>query len=364
MSAQLRQLILSNIRNLDAVDLNFGAKFNVFTGPNGSGKTSLLEAIYLLGVGRSFRAKSLQQIISFGEEQCLVRAKVRPFGDLESDGIWLGVKKGLNGDAQYRVGVNVEKSAAELTRLLPIQLIDVNSHLLLEGGPDYRRQFVDWGVFHVEPTFLQAWRMMKRALEQRNSALKLRQMPAEVWNQSFISYAQTVDEFRRAYVTRFDLVLRPMLRQLLNISDLEIRYKRGWSEDQSLAAALEATRSLDMACGYTNRGPQRADIEVLLDGRPAKTVLSRGQIKLFVCIMLLARAQTLSDASASVFLIDDLHAELDKDSCGLFIETINNLGCQVFITGIEEDLLKARLQGCNTHLFHVEQGCITEAGGY
>jgi len=359
MVAQLRQLILSNIRNLGALDLKFSNKFNVFIGPNGSGKTSILEAIYLLGVGRSFRARSIQQVISFGEDQCLVRAKVNHSEDQESDGVWLGVKREFNGETQYRVGEQIEKSSAELTKLLPVQLIDVNSHLLLEGGPNYRRQFIDWGVFHVEHTFLQSWRHMRRALEQRNAILKQRQMPPEVWDEAFIKYAQIVDEARATYIKRFSEVFGQMLQRLLNITGVELRYQRGWSDDKDLRAALSSTRSLDLACGFTNRGPQRADLEVFLDGRPAKAVMSRGQLKLFVSIMLLARAQMLKETSSSVFLIDDLNAELDGASCEVFIEAVNDLGCQVFITGIEEDLLKARLQGHVVQMFHVEHGCIS-----
>lgn len=354
MVAQLRHLVLSNIRNLDAVDLKFGSKFNVFIGPNGSGKTSLLEAIYLLSIGRSFRARSMQQIISFGKDECLIRAQVND--------VWLGVKRGLTSEAQYRIGEQVEKSSAELTKILPVQLIDVNSHLLLEGGPNYRRQFIDWGVFHVEHSFLQDWRHMRRALEQRNAILKQRQKPPEVWDAAFVKYAMAVDAARRAYIQRFELVFAQMLQQMLNITEVELHYQRGWSDDRELSEALAATLSLDLTYGYTSRGPQRADVEVLLEGRPVKAVLSRGQLKLFVSIMLLARARMLEETSSGVFLIDDLNAELDKTSCGLFIEAIDSLGCQVFITGIEEELLKARLQGCVAQLFHVEQGCVSSGG--
>ncbi len=358
MAAQLNQLIVSNIRNLSAVDLNFGSQFNVFTGANGSGKTSLLEAIYLLGIGRSFRAASLQQVISFGFQQCVVRAKILRNDD--QNGLWLGLERSLDGSTQYKVGGNNETSAAELTKVLPIQLIDVNSHLLLEGGPSYRRQFVDWGVFHVEHSFLQNWRLMQRALKQRNSALKARQVPAEIWNEAFVKYSEAIDIARLGYIQRFSTVFLGLLEQMLGLKGVEMRYNRGWSQEQTLNAVLRDTIQRDLLYGYTTRGPQRADLEVLIDNRPAKEVLSRGQMKIFVCIMLLARAKLLQDAQSGVFLIDDLHAELDKHSCSLFINAIKDMGCQVFITGIEAELLHERLHGCNTHMFHVEHGTIKE----
>jgi DNA replication and repair protein RecF len=360
MSAQLNQLILSNIRNLGDLDLSFGPQFNVFVGANGSGKTSLLEAIYLLGVGRSFRARSIRQIISFGSEQCLIRAKVGSHDENEQSSIWLAVERTLAGDPQYKIGGQLEKSAAELTKALPVQLIDVNSHLLLEGGPNNRRQFIDWGVFHVEHSFLQNWRLMRRALEQRNMALKQRQTPAAVWDEAFVKYATLVDTARNEYIQRFSKIFLLMLQDMLGLTTVELQYNRGWSREQELQAALEDSKYVDLAHGYTHRGPQRADLEIVLGGKLAKDVLSRGQIKIFVCIMLLARAKLLQDTRSSVFLIDDLHAELDKNSCGLFIEAIKAMGCQVFITGIDGASLLERLHDCAIRMFHVEHGVIRE----
>lgn len=356
MGARLNQLIVSNIRNLSALDLSFSPQFNVFTGVNGSGKTSLLEAIYLLGIGRSFRAKSLRQVIAFGAQQCLVRANV----EVDDSDIWIALERSIDGSIHYKVGGQPEKSAAELTKVLPVQLIDVNSHLLLEGGPIFRRQFVDWGVFHVEQSFLQNWRHMQRALEQRNSALKANKVPPELWNEAFAKYAEAVDAARFAYIERFSTVFLALIEEMLGLKDVELRYNRGWSQEQDLRLVLRDSIHSDLQLGYTTRGPQRADLEVLIGNRPVKEVLSRGQMKIFVCIMLLARAKLLQNEQSGVFLIDDLHAELDKHSCSLFITAIKQMGCQVFITGIEAEMLQKRLQGCTTHMFHVEHGKITE----
>lgn len=361
MCAQLSQLILSNIRNLPRVDIVLGPKFNVFTGLNGSGKTSLLEAVYLLGVGRSFRARSIQQVISFGEKECLLRAKVETNGEASRNSTWVAVERSLSGAAQFKIGGQVEKSAAELSKLLPMQLIDVSSHQVLEGGPDNRRQFIDWGVFHMEHTFLSNWRFMRRALQQRNCALKQRQHPADSWNEIFIKYALLVSASRVRYVERFKQALMPMLQEMLGLTDVVIRYEQGWPQDQELHVSLAATANLDLVCGFTARGPHRANLVVTIAGRPIKEVLSRGQLKVFVCIMLLARAKLLNNAQDCIFLIDDLHAELDKHSCGLIINAIKAIGCQVFITGIDANSLIERLSDSVVKLFHVEQGVIRQA---
>lgn len=358
MITQLNQLILSNIRNLAETDLKFGSQFNVFIGSNGSGKTSFLEAIHLLSVGRSFRARSMQQVVAFGADKCVIRAQVNASSDLDDSNVWLGAVRGISGSAQYKIGEQTEKSASELSKKLPVQLIDVNSSMLLDGGPVFRRQFMDWGVFHVEHSFLDNWRLMSRALEQRNASLKSKQIPGRAWDDAFVKYANAVDVARRSYLERYCTIFACMLRELLNLSNVEIRYMRGWSNDRELAEVLRSSINFDVSCGYTCRGPQRADLEVLIDSRPAKHVLSRGQMKIFVCIMLLARAKLLKGSRSSVFLVDDLHAELDKESCELFVAALKSLNCQAFITGIEADLLKSSLRECDTQMFHVEQGCI------
>lgn len=357
MCVQLNQLIIANLRNLTTVDLHFGPQFNVFVGANGSGKTSLLEAIYLLGLGRSFRARSARQFIAFGAKNCLVRANVSMSNF--PDGIWLALERFADGNGVYKVGAEEEKSAAALAKILPSQLIDVNSHLLLDGGPQNRREFMDWGVFHVEHNFLQEWRALQRTLLQRNMMLKQRQAPT-AWNEAFARYAAVVDHARDAYINKFKQEFLQLVVKMLGLKWVELRYNRGWSEEHELPEVLQKSLASDLQYGYTTKGPHRADLEILIGGRPAKEVLSRGQMKIFVCIMLLARAKLLPSTQKGIFLVDDLHAELDKQSCGLLIQALKAMGCQVFITGIEAGPLLERLEVGATNMFHVEHGKIKE----
>jgi len=151
----LGSLSFDGVRNLTSVSLDCHSKANIIYGANGSGKTSFLEAVFLLGRGRSFRHRDLRLVISRGVDQLVVTGKVaRPDN---SSSHQLGVSRSSKGGFEARCNGKNLASAAELAAELPIQLVDAHSFSLLEGGPLQRRQFIDWGVFHVEHGFANLW---------------------------------------------------------------------------------------------------------------------------------------------------------------------------------------------------------------
>jgi len=168
---QLNSLSISNLRNLHSIHLDLHPHFNIICGENGSGKTSLLEAIHLLSTGRSFRAKQAKQIIRFGQKACLVAGAVSSMSDT-GRATRIGVERLLSGGIKIRVAEQDCTSIAELAKNLPLQLINSESYCLLEASPQYRRQFLDWILFHVEQSFFPVWQRFKRALQQRNAALR------------------------------------------------------------------------------------------------------------------------------------------------------------------------------------------------
>lgn len=351
MTTEISQLTLSKFRNIDSCELEFHPKFNLLIGANGSGKSSVLESIYLLGAGRSFRARSAQQYINFDHNSCLVRAKVNEK--------WLAVQRSQDGAAEYRLADKVCNSAAKLCKHLPVQLLDVNSNQLILGGPEYRRQFIDWGLFHVEHDFLHSWRALQKALKQRNAALRHGMPPGDYWDNVFVEHALEVDRARRSYIKRFQSECVAWVEQNLGCKDLSLLYHSGWDDDLSLTEALQASRNAELAAGHTLIGPQRADLEFRLEGKLAREVVSRGQLKLLVSLLLLARAKLLNEQQASVFLLDDMHAELDSDNCGVLLRELNAMPAQVIIAGIEYKPLQALLSGKEHRMFHVEHGRIS-----
>lgn len=337
---------------------------NIFSGLNGSGKTSVLEAIHLLGMARSFRGNSVKSLITHGEPSCVVFGMA---SGPEAGGVGqtLGVQRGLAGEALLKVGGSPVKSVAELVQHLPIQVINSDSFQLLTGPPGARRQYLDWGVFHVEHRFMGQWQRFQRCIKQRNKLLrhgKISDGELAVWTRDLAASGSAIGEYRRSYFKllspRFvDIVaqLAPSLGE-----GMELRYHQGWERQSSYAAALENSIRTDTEQGYTHVGPQRADIRVLFRDRLASDTLSRGQQKLVVCALKLAQGQLMAQQGkgSCTYLVDDLPAELDQEHGRLVCESLASMGAQVFITCIDQADIAAVWPSDQpgAALFHVEQG--------
>src|SRR5271156_2642002 len=183
----LRRLQVTDFRCLQSAAVDLDSRFTLISGANASGKTSLLEAIYVLGRGRSFRTRRLEHLIRRGSDRFVVFGEVESFDrrvSLGVEGSAAGVRARLSG---AKVG-----SLAELALWLPVQIIDPEIHRLIEEGPSRRRRFLDWGVFHVEPRFVDDWQRFQQTLKQRNAALKSRQPRAVVsaWEGDLVRHGE------------------------------------------------------------------------------------------------------------------------------------------------------------------------------
>jgi DNA replication and repair protein RecF len=362
----LTRLSVTAVRNIDTVTLHPSPRINLLTGLNGSGKTSLLEAIHLLGLARSFRSTRLQPVIQHEKPACTVFAEVSCLGRQSRS---LGVTRSRDGEYLIRIDGQTIRSAAELAEILPLQLINPDSFRLLEGSPKQRRQFMDWGVFHVEHQFLQVWQRFQKSLKQRNSLLRRGRIPRSAldpWEVELVAVAEKIDSFRQAYLARLKPVFEAALARLVDLDGLTLSYYRGWDRERALQSILDAQFERDMQLGYTQAGPQRADLRLRLNGQNAVDVLSRGQMKLVVCALKIAQAKLLeqNDRLADcVFLVDDLPSELDARHRGALCTLLEELGCQVFITGVEaEQLASSWREETPLAMFHVEHGHIVQTG--
>ncbi|WP_263263631.1 DNA replication/repair protein RecF [Pseudomonas sp. RIT-PI-S] len=359
----LSRVSVTAVRNLHPVTLLPSPRINILHGANGSGKTSVLEAVHLLALARSFRSTRLQPVIQYDQPACTVFGQVK----LEHERLCnLGVSRQRDGDFLIRIDGENAKSAAQLAELLPLQLINPDSFRLLEGSPKVRRQFLDWGVFHVEPRFLPVWQRLQKALKQRNSWLRRGTLDAvsqAAWDRELTLSSTQIDEFRRAYIQALKPVFERILAELVELPGLTLSYYRGWDKDRDLGDVLAASLIRDRQMGHTHSGPQRADLRLRLGSHNAAEILSRGQQKLVVCALRIAQGHLLGQVRRTqcVYLVDDLPSELDeqhrKALCGLLEE----LNCQVFITCVNHELLSSDWhRDTPVSLFHVEHGRITQ----
>jgi len=350
----IRLFRATHFRCLDNAELVLGPRFNLICGANASGKTSLLEALAYLGRGKSFRGASTANLTQHGKEDFVL------FGELErAEGkINVGVRNGREG-LEIRVGGESTSGAAALAEALPLQVIDPEVHNLIAGGPEHRRRFLDWVAFHVEHDHLMIWRQFRRALKQRNAALKAKSSEATIrsWNAEFLDLAAKLDDSRRRVLELTMDSLQEHGHKLLE-TELAFEYQQGWSRDKSLDAALNSGIARDLQMGSTQLGPHRADIKVSYDERQARKLVSRGQQKLLASSMILAATETAQAALEKplLLLLDDPAAELDSDSMARLMAAVSALGCQVVATSLEPEALVFPEEPI---MFHVEQGAVT-----
>ena len=359
----LGRLDITAVRNLASVSVDSLETINVFHGKNGSGKTSVLESVFLLGMTRSFRGGQIKTLIAQGEEQCTV------YGEVQRDqgtAIGLGVSRDRDGGLQAKIGGEPVSAASELAEQLPLQVINAESFNLLTGSPSDRRQFLDWGVFHVEHGFYRSWQRFQRALKQRNALLRHGRIDTSdlaAWDRDLCKYGGRVDEYRSRYFQSLEPVFQNLVKRLSpDLDGLELRYRRGWDKSLTLEESLAGALQSDLQQGFTHSGPQRADIKVSIGGLGAGDVLSRGQQKLVVCALKLAQGQLLTETRrfACIYLVDDLPSELDRDHTRLVAEVLGELQTQVFITCVDDNELTDVWSGKGQlAMFHVEHGAVT-----
>lgn len=360
----LTELIVDDVRCIERAELSLHAGQNLIWGGNGSGKTSLLESIFLLGRGRSFRTRNSERLIRHGRDRLVVFGRTASDADLAvgaiSDrsaglvGHSVGVQVSRTEGTIARIGGANTKSLTELTQVFPVQIIDPGVHKLVEEGGHRRRRWMDWGVFHVEPRFGDWWVRYTRALKQRNAALRTQPDQAAAWDPEVARLGELIADAR----ARFVEALLPHWREsVLALTGLEpdLHYFRGWAQDVALADALAASKARDEAKRVTHPGPHRADILLRMSGKPAREVLSRGQQKLVAVAMTLAQLNLLQATTQTrpTLLLDDPAAELDGDRLRLFIAQVARLRSQLVLTSLHPE---SDLFGTPDQLFHVEQG--------
>ncbi len=347
----LTRLRITRLRCLRDAELELHPERNYIFGPNGAGKTSLLEGVFVLGRGRSFRTRQMRRLVQRGADGFAV------YGEASSDGVTrrMGVAYHA-GRLEKKIDGEAAASMVELAAWLPVHAIDPTTHALVEGGPSERRRFLDWGVFHVEPQYLDDWKRYRRVLSQRNAALKRGADDSELesWSTALAEAGEAIDDQRRRYLERLAPFVTAFGSRLLDRA-LTLDYRRGWATDESYGAVLKATAARDRQSGTTESGPHRADVVLKLEERRLQDEASRGQQKLTAAALVLAQVavECLDRPLRSVLVIDDPAAELDARSLERLLAALAELPAQLIFTALTPAALAPAL---SYPVFHVERG--------
>ena len=355
----LTRLNIEAFRNIQSAQLIPAPGINVIYGQNGSGKTSILEAIYFLGMGRSFRSHLSQRVINHDDDKLTLFATL----NLARGDSKIGLRRFRNGETEVKMDGEKVKRLSTLAEALPIQVITPESFSLLFEGPKSRRQFIDWGAFHADPQFYGAWTNVRRVLKQRNQLLRNGSAYSHIqfWDQEFVRYAEQVTEIRNHYVDSLNELLKGIIGEFLPSVDVKVSFTRGWDSKTDFAELLENQYSRDLATGHTVSGPHKADLRLRVGTLPAQDALSRGQLKLLVCALRIAQGKLLKQQidKHSIYLVDDLPSELDAQHRQLLLKQLTDTGAQVFVTAIDPAAIVDSLHTPPGRMFHVEQGRVT-----
>lgn len=340
----IKSLRLHNVRSHNQADFQFVGDMNAIVGPNGSGKTTIIEALYTLLRGSSFKG-SVSEITQYGCEQFQAVATIATTNTDHT--------RGLN----YRQtsGVSIRKWSVDdkkyarlpIASRLPVVLFEPDVARLVTGGPQRRRDYLDNLSGQLDIEVARAQGRFERTLKQRNQLLKhlrdTRQPPNDqlfVWNTQLAGLSEHIVTARCAIIDLLQAKLSQQYHQLGGSDTVFLTYQsnvsdKPYSYASRLLQFLETSIQRDMALGHTSFGPHRDDIEIRLADQPAVARASRGEIRTVVVALKLLETQILSehfeeDNVKPTLLLDDVLSELDLVHQERVLEGLRDH--QVFIT--------------------------------
>ena len=351
----LEKLSLRKLRNINEATLQLNRKTNVIIGENAAGKTTILESIDILSRGKSFRTNKTESLVQKGKDAFYVGAIV---GENQKK---LEIEKSKK-KTKILVNGKEEKKQSVLAEELAIQVIHPNSHALIEGPPQERRAFLDWGLFHVEQNFKKEWANYSKILRQRNEALKARDSSEKKWMEELAPAGENISVLREKYISDLQEHIKETQKHIMPECELIFSYERGWNKDLSFIEALKEKNNIDIERGYTSCGPQSADIKIMLNKSEAQRVCSRGQQKLIANIMLLSQSRGFFENKKfpSIILVDDLSAELTLEMQEKILERLFETKSQIFLSALNDSVLADILSEMDANVFHVEHGEIAQ----
>lgn len=329
--SRLADCAVYDFRNIGEAAFRFNTGLNVFYGENGSGKTSLIEALHHLSVARSFRTHLSREVIARGQPYFTLRATF-------TDGSSRALQKHSNGQREIRLSGQRVTELESFAQTMPVILVYQSIYQIMDAGSKLRRGVIDFGLFHVKQSYLTHWRAYKRALSQRNALLKTSSASSNdfaSWEQALVEHTLVLTELRTDYISALECKFQNILGKISELS-LSLLFKPGFTGEATASTLMQQYQELrgkDKLAGFTSAGAHRADFIMQFCGRKAKGVLSRGQQKVALIALKLAQAELMSERC--LFLLDDLSAELDDKHLQAILTYFTENNHQVVITCLQ-----------------------------
>ena len=346
----------NHFRGLTPSSIELSPSVNIFCGDNGAGKTSVIEAIHFLSCCKSFRTTSLEHLISYDQDWLALNAiaSKQEYGLQHT----INVRR-----TKKQNRVTIDDSAihrsSQLSQLLPTLVVCSERQRLFLAPPQVRRNFLDWGLFHVKPESIKLFTKFDRVLRQRNAAIKNKSAPELIknWDNEFVQFGNQISQLRTWYIKQLSHILNSSFLSSFGGGELLLNYDPGYGKYSDLAESIDSGFDQDYRYGYTRYGPHRSEFFALRNGRNVKDDLSKGETKLLIYFLVLSQAQLIfkSKGVKPWVLFDDFSSDFSPESLQIAFESICQSGCQVFLTSATNFSGQVKSDP-NVYLFHVEHG--------
>lgn len=354
--AIINKLAINQFRNLNNQLIEPSTGINVFIGNNAQGKTNFIESIYYLAHNRSFKTKSIKEVVNSNFNNFQIVAYI--------DNTKVNFEK-----SKSKTNINIDnlkvKNTSDITKKLPIQIITPDKGFVVGGSPKNKRSYLDWGVFHVEQEFLDNYKTYNKILKNINLLLGSNSIDElDFW---FLELAKTnsiINKFRINYLKQLFSIQNKDVNNLTKlektISEFKYKYISGWpkevdgSDSSSIYNYLLKNKNYLLKNKYLNYGLHKANIDFYLGDR-SENYLSRGEQKTLSILFWLTQVLMLIENNIKpIVLIDDISSELDNEKIRIILDYLYKLNIQVFITNIDQN--NELINYKNVKIFSINNG--------